>query len=69
MKVGKAKNENYHDFGRKEIGYLYSCVLVTQSCPSLCDSMDYNPPASSVHGIFQARILEWATIPFSNFYS
>ena len=30
-----------------------------QSCPTLCDPMDYSPPGSSVHGIFQARILEW----------
>ena len=36
-----------------------------QSCPNLCNSMDYNQPGSSVHGIFQARILEWVAIPFS----
>ena len=41
------------------------CVLVTQSCPTLCDPMDYSPPGSSVHGILQARILEWVTITFS----
>ena len=35
------------------------CVLVIQSCPTLCDSMDSNLPSSSVHGILQARILEW----------
>ena len=40
-------------------------VLVTQSCPTLCDPMDYSPPSSSVHGILQARILEWVVIPFS----
>ena len=40
-------------------------VLVTQSCPTLCDSMDCSPPGSSVHGILQARILEWVAIPFS----
>ena len=34
------------------------CVCV-QSCLTLCDPMDYSPPGSSVHGIFQARILEW----------
>ena len=34
-------------------------VLVAQSCPILCDLMDYVPPGSSVHGILQARILEW----------
>jgi len=35
---------------------------VTQSCPTLCDPMDYNLPGSSVHGILQARILEWLAI-------
>ena len=36
-----------------------------QSCPTLCNPMDYSPPGSSVHGIFQARILEWVAMPFS----
>ena len=40
-------------------------VLVTQSCLTLCDPMDYMLPGSSVHGILQARILEWVVIPFS----
>ena len=40
-------------------------VLVAPSCPTLCDPMDCTPPGSSVHGILQARILEWVTIPFS----
>ena len=40
-------------------------MLVTQSCPTLCDSMDCSPPGSSVRGILQARILEWVAIPFS----
>ena len=40
-------------------------VLVAQSCPTLCDPMDYSSPGSSVHGIFQAGILEWVTVPFS----
>ena len=38
---------------------------VTQLCPTLSDPMDCSPPGSSVHGISQARILEWAVIPFS----
>ena len=38
-------------------------VLVAQSCPSLCDLMDCSPPGSSVHGILQARILEWLPFP------
>ena len=40
-------------------------MLVTQSCLTLCDPMDCIPPGSSVHGILQARILEWVAIPFS----
>ena len=45
---------------------LCVCVLVTQSCMTLCDSMDYSLPGSSVHEMFQARILEWIAIPFSS---
>ena len=41
------------------------CVLVAQSYPTLCDPMDCSPPGSSVHRIFQTRILEWIAIPFS----
>jgi len=41
------------------------CVLVAQLCLSLCDSMDCSLPGSSVCGILQARILEWAVISFS----
>ena len=41
------------------------CVLVTQSCSTLCDPMDCSLPGSSVHGISQARILEWVAISFS----
>ena len=37
-------------------------VLVAQSCPTLCDPMEYSPPASSVHGILQVRILKWVAI-------
>ena len=36
-----------------------------QSCPTLCDPIDGSPPGSSVHGIFQARVLEWGAIAFS----
>ena len=38
---------------------------VAQSCPTLRDSMDCSLPGSSVHGIFQARVLEWVAIAFS----
>ena len=40
-------------------------VLVTQLCPSLCDSMDSIPPDASIHEILQPRKLEWIAIPFS----
>ena len=54
------------------VTYLFSfiisvCVyvLVTQSCPTLCDPMDRSSPGSSVHKSLHARILEWVAIPFS----
>ena len=37
---------------------------VTQPCPTLSDPMDWSLPGSSVHGIFQARVLEWGAIAF-----
>ena len=42
--------------------YVYVCVHA-QSCPTLCNPIDCSPPGSSVHGIFQARILEWVACP------
>ena len=42
---------------------LYEEVLVTQLCLTLCDPMDCSPPGSCVHGILQARILEWLPFP------
>ena len=38
---------------------------VTQSCPTLHDAMDCSPPSPSIHGIFQARVLEWVAISFT----
>ena len=50
--------------------FLLQCMKVknesevAQSCPTLSDAMDCSPPGSSIHGIFQARVLEWgATLP------
>ena len=40
-------------------------MFFAQSCPTLCDTMDYNLPGSSVQGILHVRILEWVAIPFS----
>ena len=41
------------------------CVLVAQPCPTLCDPINCSSPGSSVHGILQARILEWQPFPSS----
>ena len=52
--------------------FLLQCMKVkserevTQSCSTLSDPMDCSPPGSSIHGIFQARVLEWGAIVFSN---
>ena len=52
--------------------FLLQCMKVksesqvAQSCPTLRDPMDCSPPGSSVHGIFQARVLEWGAIVFSS---
>ena len=51
--------------------FLLQCMKVkseseiTQSCPTISDPVDYSLPGSSIHGIFQARVLEWGAIAFS----
>ena len=45
------------------VGPLFEMCLVAQSCLTLCDTMDCSLPGFSVHGIFQARILEWVAFP------
>ena len=53
--------------------FLLQCMKVksesevAQSCPTLSDPMDCSLPGSSMHGIFQARVLEWGAIAFSTF--
>ena len=71
------KFDSYSGGGWEESAHLYSAchgtvlgmtkssVKVAQLCPTLCDPMDCSLPGSSVHGIIQARILEWVAIPFS----
>ena len=55
--------------------FLLQCIKVksesevAQSCPTLPDPMDCSLPGSSVHGVFQARVLEWGAIAFSERYS
>ena len=56
------------NFRNGEGACLDMCVcvcLVTQLCPTLCNTMVWSPPGSSVHAVLQARILEWVAIPFS----
>ena len=61
------------DFPGKSTGVetiIYAAVAAAakslQSCPTLCDPIDGNPPGSPVPGILQARTLEWVAISFSN---
>ena len=50
----------------KILSYKCGCESeVTRSRPTLCDPIDCSPPGSSIHGILQARILEWLASPFS----
>ena len=61
-KVEKIYISDFYSFAYE----IYSSVvLIAQSCPTLCDPMDCSPPGSSVHGILQARILEWGAMPSS----
>ena len=57
--MAKKRNENM------KLMLATLCVLVAQSCLALCDPLDYGLPGSSVHGLLQARILEWVAISFS----
>ena len=48
---------------------LCMCAKSLQLCPALCDPTDHSVPVSSVHGIIQARILEWVAMPFYRGFS
>ena len=64
IKMGEKQKDTTHKqdylWGRE----YYLVRVWPQSRPTLCDSMNCSPPGSSVHGIFQARILKWTAIPF-----
>ena len=49
-----------------QVATAAAAAMSLQSCPTLCDPRDGNPPGSSVPGILQARTLEWVAISFSN---
>ena len=66
---------SYRFFSLWGLGTQWECCLTAaaataakslQSCPTLCDPMDCSLPGFSIHGIFQAKVLEWGAIAFSN---
>ena len=63
MKIKDLERHNY-DLLQLTV-FVCVCVLVAHSYLILCDSMDFSPPGSSVHGILRTRILEWVGISFS----
>ena len=56
----------WQNFFKKTVYSAAAAAKSLQSCPTLCDPMDCSPPGFSAHGIFQARVLEWGAITFSN---
>ena len=57
---------HYKSFSKLYLCYMCVCVcvcVVAQSCPTLCDPVDCSSPGSSVHGVLQARILQWVAVP------
>ena len=64
----KSDNElwgKYEDLVCTAVKVKAAAAKSLQSCPTLCDPVDCSPPGSSVHGILQARVLEWGAIAFS----
>ena len=60
------QKHQHHEIQRKDPGIVTSCCcLVANSCPTLCNPWDCSPPDFFVHGISQARILDWVAISFS----
>ena len=59
---------DHHLLFSPDASFVKSEIQVAQSCPTLCHPMDCSPPCSSVHGIIQARILEWTAISFSRIF-
>ena len=64
-KSRESLNLKSNKVGLRLAGWWKVKALVDESCPTLCDPMDCSPPGSSVHGILQARILQWVAIAFS----
>ena len=60
------KKGKYPKLNEAYSALIIVCCLVAKSCLTHCDPMDYSPAGSAVHGISQARIVEWIAISFSN---
>ena len=74
MTTGKTKALTTWTFVGKVMSMLFNMLSAAaakslQLCPALCDPMDCSLPGSSIHGIFQGRVLEWVAIAFSNMLS
>ena len=65
MEINKLVNNWYKLWKHSEYTAAAAAAKSLQSCPTLCDPMDCSPPGPSVHGIFQARVLEWGAIAYS----
>ena len=62
---GATPFQDFDAFTNPDLSKPGGSCLVTQSWPTLCNHMDFSPPGSFVHEIFQARILEWVAISYS----
>ena len=75
MEMQTQRTDQWAQWGKERVGwieraawkYIHCAVLslVVQSCPTLYDPMDCNPPGSSVHGDSPGKLLEWVAIPSS----
>ena len=63
-KTWKKKKKIIGSFTEASQALLEPAAKSLQSCPTLCDPIDVSPPGFSIHGIFQARVLEWGAIAF-----
>ena len=63
----KSQSEKIKTMNRRNFSdeFYLAAAKSLQSCPTLCNPMDCSPPGSSAHGILQARILEWVSMPSS----
>ena len=66
LKWSGHKRTNSESFHLYELPAAAAAAKSLQSCPTLCDPIDGSPPGSPVPGIFQARVLEWGAIAFSD---